>query len=89
MPQECQVVLVAAPAFELPGPGQQGAGRAEQVQRDVQQRNILLELRRTGRPLAQPLAEHERVVAEPERVGSDIVVDQRLGHRWVSPSGTS
>ncbi len=70
-------VDVAPGALELAGTGEQAASLAEQVERQVEQRDVLLELRRACCPLAQPLPEHEPVVAEPQAVLRDVEVDLR------------
>jgi len=51
---------------------EQHPGVAEQVQRDAGEREVLLDGRRAGHPGAQPLAEDQRVVAEPQRVPGHI-----------------
>ena len=51
----------------LAGVGQQQPGRAELVEGDVGQRDVLLQLGRAGAPLGQPLGGDQRVVAEPQR----------------------
>jgi lactam utilization protein B len=48
--QEGQVVLVAARALALAGEGEQAARLAEQVEREVEQRDVLLELRASAPP---------------------------------------
>ena len=63
-----QRVLVAAGALQLARVGQQQPGRAELVERDVGQRDVLLHLGRARRPLAEPLGGDQRVVAEPQHV---------------------
>ncbi len=40
----------------------------EQVEPDVSERDILFEFRRVRDPLTQPMREHQRIVAETERV---------------------
>ena len=88
-----EVVLGAAGALDLAGVGQQGARLAEQVERDVGQRDVLLELRRAGDPLAEPLGEDERVVAEPEGVRRErrrgACVPTGLAHRCCTSAGMS
>ena len=44
----------------------------DEVERDVAERDILLELGRAGDPHAEPLGEHEGVVAEAQGVLRDI-----------------
>ena len=68
VPQEGQVVLVAAGSLHLAGVAEQRAGLAEQVEGDVGQRDVLLDLRCAGDPLPQPLRQDQRVVTEPEHV---------------------
>jgi hypothetical protein len=95
-----QVVLVAAPALDLPRVRQEGAGLAELVEADVGQRQVLLELRRPADPPAHPLGGDQRVVAEGEevvdvnrRVRRRAVLTTaavaRVAHRCSTPSGTS
>jgi hypothetical protein len=80
--QEGQLVLV-------PGERQQGAGLAQQVQRDVGEGDVLLQHRRVPGPLPQPLGQHQGVVAQ--RAGGGPLGRQRLGggHRCFTPSGIS
>ena len=66
-----QLVLGAAGAVQLTGPGEQDARLTEQVEAHVAEGHVLLDLRGTADPLAQPLGVDERVVAELERVGRD------------------
>ena len=83
---------------------EQRPGLAQQVQRDIAQRDVLLDLRGPGDPFAQSLGEDERVIAEPENVGGEgglIDIDSIVGavdrlmdragssHKWDTPSGTS
>ena len=63
-----QVVLGARRVLERAGVGQQRPGLAEQVERDVADRDVLLELRRGGDPLRQPLGRDQRVVAQRQHV---------------------
>src|SRR6185436_18743269 len=63
-----QGVLVAAPALDLTGMGEQGAGLTELVEADVGERQVLLELRSAADPPAHPLGRDQRVVAETEDV---------------------
>ena len=62
-----QVVLGAAGALDRAGVGEQRARLAELVERDVGQRDVLLELRRAADPLAQPLRGDQRVVGRGPR----------------------
>jgi hypothetical protein len=67
-----QGVLVPPGPLHLAGVRQEHSRRAELVECDVRQRDVLLHLRRSGRPLAEPLRRDERVVAEPEQVGEQL-----------------
>jgi hypothetical protein len=78
-----QVVLGAGWVLQGAGVGQQGPGLAEQVERDVAQRDVLLDLRRSGDPLPGPLRRDQRVVGEREDVGL------QGRHRCSTPSGMS
>jgi hypothetical protein len=66
--QERDVILAAAAPLELAGIGQQQPRLTNEVEGDVGEPEILLERRRMTHPLAQPLAEHEREIAEPQHV---------------------
>jgi hypothetical protein len=85
-----QRVLVPARPLQFAGVRQQQSGGAELVQGDVGQRDVLLQLRRGGHPLAEPLRGDQRVVAEPQQVrhrGLRGYVGRV--HRCAAPSGTS
>jgi hypothetical protein len=73
LPQVGQFVLVAEPGVER-------AGLAEQVQRDVGERDLLLQRRCVPDPLAQSVGEDEGVVGEGE---------SGTAPRFFTPSGTS
>ncbi|GHE61074.1 hypothetical protein GCM10017778_52060 [Streptomyces vinaceus] len=82
--QEGQLVLVA-------GQGQQDAGLAEQVERDVREGDLLLQDGGVARPLAEAVGEDQRVVPEREgRAAGDLGGSGiGAGHRWCTPSGIS
>jgi len=84
-----QIVLVESGALGLTGVGEQGAGLAEQVQRDVADGHVLLDLRGAGNPFGEALAEDKRVVAEAERVRRQRRRGGCGAHRWDTPSGRS
>jgi hypothetical protein len=73
-----QLVLVA-------GQGQQHAGLAEQVERDVGEGDLLLQDGGVADAFAQAVGEHQRVVAEGERGRGG----HGGGHRCFTPSGIS
>ena len=54
------------------GTRQQQPGLAEQVERDVGQRDVLLEVGRPAAPLREAVGQDERVVAEGEAVGGQL-----------------
>lgn len=64
---------------------QQHPGLAQQVERDVGQRHLLLQHRGVAGPFGEPVGEDERVVAEPEQF---VAVHGRFpAHRCRTPSG--
>jgi hypothetical protein len=62
----------SAPAPRWAARRQQHAGLAEQVERGVGQRDLLLQLRRVGDPLGEALRADQRVVAEHEAVLREV-----------------
>ena len=89
-----QRVLVAPLPFDLAGALQEQRRLADEVERDVGERDVLLEDRRVPAPLGQPVAQHEPVVAEPQQI-LEIVVrrrwrasHRRRRHRPRTPRGT-
>jgi hypothetical protein len=60
-----EIVLVAALALDLAGIGIERARLAEQVERDIRQRQILFQRRRMAAPFRQPVAENELIIGEP------------------------
>ena len=82
VPEVGEIVLGPARALDLTGVLQQRPGLAELVEPDVAQGNVLLELRGGRDPLGGALRGDQRVVAEPEGVGEEVV------HRCSTPSGT-
>ena len=62
------VILRPAGAVELGGARVQAARLTEQVERDVGQRDVVLECRCPRRPLREPVREHQAVVSEAQRV---------------------
>ena len=71
--------LVLGLADDPPGPGQQQARLAEQVERDVGDRGLLLQLGQAGHPLLQPVAVDQRVVAEGEAVAGQRARVEAVG----------
>ena len=70
-------VLVATLPFHLAGELEQQRRLADQVERDVGERDVLLEDRPVAAPLRQPMAEHQPVVAEAEQVLETATADRR------------
>ena len=64
-------VLVAALALDLAGIGVERARLADQVERHIGERQVFLQHRRMPAPFRQAMAEDQRVVGEPQRVGED------------------
>ncbi len=60
---EC--IGIAARALHFAGERECRVREIEVVERDVAERELLFENRRETDPLREPVAEHERVVAEP------------------------
>ena len=78
--QEREIVLGAAAAVRLRRIREQVSRLAEQVERDVGEREILLERRRVADPLAETLRQDQARVADSERVRT---------HRFLTSSGMS
>ncbi|BCB86374.1 hypothetical protein Psuf_036870 [Phytohabitans suffuscus] len=79
--EEGERVLVAAPPLDLARVREQQPRRAELVEGDVGEGDVLLHLRRAGVPLGEALRRDQRVVAD---------LQQAVGvHRCCVPSGTS
>ena len=64
-------VLVASLPFDLARELEKQRRFADQVERDVGERDVLLEDRPVAAPLGQPMAEHEPVVGEAEEIGEE------------------
>ncbi len=82
--QEGQLVLVACQ-------GQQDAGLAEEVERDVREGDLLLQDGGVTRPLAEAVGEDQGVVPQREgrRLNEIGLNGIGAGHRWCTPSGIS
>ena len=80
------VVLGAAGAVELGGARVHRARLAEQVERDVRQRDVVLERRRPRRPLREPVREHEAIVRDAQRVDGRRAGDHE-GHSCCTSFG--
>ena len=70
------------PTRRRAGPGQQQPGLAEQVEADVGERDLLLQLRRAGDPLGQPLRRDQGVVAEHQAVRGQVGGVDPVRARW-------
>jgi hypothetical protein len=84
--QERELVLVAPPAFQSAGMREQQARLADQVQRDVRQRDVLLDHGPVAAPLGEPLPEDERRIRDAHHV-LDVRVaggSQRHRHRCLT-----
>ncbi len=79
---ERQLVLVARE-------GEQRAGLAEQVEREVGEGHLLLQDGRVPGPFGEPVGEDQRVVAEGEGRLPFRLRQRGRGHRCRTPSGTS
>ena len=77
-----QGVLVARFALQFARVGQQQAGDPELVQRDVGERDVLLQLGCPRAPLGEALRRDQRVVTEAQYLFEG-------GHRCATPSGTT
>jgi hypothetical protein len=94
VPEVGKVVLGASGTFDQPCVGEQTARLPEQVERDVAERDVLLQLRCPRDPLTQSLRQDQRVVAEPEGVGGNRRqgggrLASRGAHRCWTSSGMS
>ncbi len=68
LPQEGELILVAAPTFDLSGVAQEKPGLADEVERQVGQSQVLFECRGVPHPFAQPLTEHQGEIAQAQHV---------------------
>ena len=84
-------VLVAALALDRRRIGVERPRLADEVERDVRERDVLLEHRRVAAPFGQTMPEHERIVGEAQRVLHERRVGGRDGGHHMCPtsSGTS
>ncbi|MNT63520.1 hypothetical protein D3C72_2013450 [compost metagenome] len=71
--QEGQLVGGAAGALHFGGVAQPQAGLADQVERDVGQRDILFQRGAAAAPFRQALAEHQRGIAQAQQVFELVV----------------
>src|SRR5690606_33138417 len=60
--------LSGVAALDLPGIGVGGSRLADQVEREIAEREILLEHRRVADPFRYAMTEDQRVIGEPQRV---------------------
>jgi hypothetical protein len=74
-------VLVPVAPLDVPGPAEQHPGLAEEVERGVGQRHLLLQLGGVRHPLREPVAVEQRVVAEHQAVGGQVGRVDAVGHR--------
>ena len=87
--QERDLVLAAAASLDLAGICEQQPRLTDQVESDVGEPEILLERGRMTHPLAQPLAEHEGQIAEPQHVAIKRDGLVRRAHRVFTSGGMS
>ena len=66
--QEGEVVLVAPLALDDAGMSVEQPRLANEVERQIGERDVLLQHRRVTRPLRQPVPEHQRIVGKAQRV---------------------
>jgi hypothetical protein len=69
--QEGERIFVAAAPFDLAGQREQQPRLADEVERDVGERDVLLDHRAVAAPLRQPLAEDQRGVGDAQQ-GVDV-----------------
>src|SRR5207247_3720977 len=67
---------------DLAGIAVQRSRLPDQIERQIAERQILLEHRRVAAPLGESMAEHERVVGEAQRIDEQ----RRLGAHLLLPS---
>src|SRR5712692_6020304 len=79
-------ILVAALALDRAGISVERARLADEVERDIAQRQLLLEQRRMADPFREAVAEDERVVGEPQRVREEGRGGHWCGISIVRPS---
>src|SRR5262249_5316484 len=90
--QEREIVLGASLALRRPRQLEKQRRLADQVERDVRERDVFLENRAVPAPLRQPVAEDQPVVAEAEEIGKDNLGGHRAprnrGYTPRTPRGT-
>jgi hypothetical protein len=85
--QEGEVIGAAPLPLDLSGQAQPHLRLADQVERGVGERDILLQHRRMTAPFADPVAEDQRVVPHPQEELEQVVIRlvQRSGRRARTP----
>ena len=68
-----EIIRAAPRAFERAATLEQQARLIEQVERDVAERELLLEHGRMAAPLRQSVAEHQAIVAQTKAVLGEVV----------------
>jgi len=76
--------LLREVAIELGGPCVHRARLSEQVERDVGERDVVLQRRCVRRPLREPVGEHQAVVGDAHRVDGRRVDDHEGHSCWTS-----
>ena len=71
-------ILVASLAFDLAGIGVEQPRLPDQVERQVGERDVLLQHRRLARPFRQPMAEDQRIVGKAEEQFEQIGLSCRM-----------
>ncbi len=84
-----QRVLVAPLPLDLAGQLQEARRLPDEVERDVGERDVLLEDRPVPAPLRQPVPEHQPIIAEPEQVLEQRSRAPTQPHRRRAPPATA
>ena len=87
--QHGKVIRAAALAFNLSRKAQPHLRLPDEVQRDIGQRDIFLQRRRVAAPFADPVAQHEGVVAHPAQKFEQLALVHLRHHMAPTSSGMS
>ena len=82
--QEGELVLVASIPADGDGVAIERTRLSDQVERDVGERNVLLQRRRATRPLGEAMPQHQRVVGEAQQVEVVRIAEMRLPWRGLA-----
>ncbi len=84
-----EIVGSSSRALGFPGELQRARRLADEVERDVRQRDVLLQNRPVAAPLGETMAEYEPVVANAQQIfGESSLLVLRRNQNPLSPRGT-